>query len=278
MTVPDPYEMPLLKSESSFVNYIMINSIAAILLASLLSMVDIFMLSRVKENHSFGYYIVRKTISYVISIFVVLVIVISIMNHALHISLTEVSGTFLPRIYIGYIMFSLVISILIGFLSQINDKFGPGILLPMFLGKYHHPREEEKMFMFLDLTGSTTHAERLGHVKYSHLIQDFLFDMNLAAMACEGEIYQYVGDEAIITWDLKKGIQNENCLQVIHEFNRIILEKKEKYMAKYDDFPKFKAGLHSGKIMVAEVGYLKKEIALSWRYNQYSSPYPRSLP
>jgi adenylate cyclase len=250
-----------MKADSSFLHYMVINSIAALLMGSFLSMIDVFLLSRIKENHSFGYYFFQKSACYMASIILVLAIIILIAKNIFNVSFENTSVLFLPRFSISYILFSLLISILIGFLSQVNDKFGPGILLPMFLGRYHQPREEEKMFMFLDLTGSTTHAERLGHVSYSYLIQDFLFDMNLAAMECHGEIYQYVGDEAIITWDLKKGLKNENCLRVIQSFNRIILEKKEKYIAKYGDFPTFKAGLHSGKVMVAEVGYLKKEIA-----------------
>jgi adenylate cyclase len=33
--------------------------------------------------------------------------------------------------------------------------------------------------MFLDLKGSTTHAERLGHVQFSELIQDCFIDLTV---------------------------------------------------------------------------------------------------
>ena len=40
----------------------------------------------------------------------------------------------------------------------------------------------------------------------------------------------------------------------------LIDRKKEKYIAKYGFYPKFKAGLHGGKVTVTWVGELKKEI------------------
>jgi len=177
------------------------------------------------------------------------------------ITFEESSGYFLTRGLTSYLLFSIIVSILIGFISQVNDKFGPGILLPMFLGKYHKPREEYKIFMFVDLTGSTTYAEKYGHVKYSHFIQDFLFDLNLAANQCSGQIYQYVGDEAIVTWDLDKGIEELNCINIFFVFKDILERKKDYYLKNYGDIPDFKAGSNSGNVMVAEVGYLKKEIA-----------------
>ncbi len=58
------------------------------------------------------------------------------------------------------------------FLKQVSRKFGPGNLRRLLMGKYYHPRLENRIFLFLDLKSSTTHAERLGHNRYSSLIQD----------------------------------------------------------------------------------------------------------
>jgi len=45
---------------------------------------------------------------------------------------------------------------------QFNTKFGEGNLFNMIRGKYQTPREEQRIFMFLDLNSSTTIAEKLG--------------------------------------------------------------------------------------------------------------------
>jgi len=58
------------------------------------------------------------------------------------------------------------------FILQVSDKFGQGVLMKFLVGLYHKPKEEIRIFMFPDLTSSTTLAEKLGHIKYSQLIQD----------------------------------------------------------------------------------------------------------
>jgi adenylate cyclase len=142
-----------------------------------------------------------------------------------------------------------------------NDKFGKGVFLKMLFGKYKEPKEEKRIFMFLDLKSSTTIAEKLGHLKYSQLIQDCFYDLNEVVPNFEAEIYQYVGDEAVLSWPYEKGLANNNCVALFFAFKNKLLEKTAYYTEKYNTIPEFKAGLHGGVLMVAEVGVVKKEVA-----------------
>ena len=152
-------------------------------------------------------------------------------------------------------------SIVFSFINIANDKFGKGVFIKMLLGKYRVPKEEKQIFMFLDLKSSTAIAEKLEHFKYSQLIQDCFYDLNEVAPKFKAEIYQYVGDEAVINWPFDKGITNNNCIELFFAFTQKLNNRKESYLNKYGVFPVFKAGLHGGKLMVAEVGVVKKEIA-----------------
>ncbi|MEO1448888.1 MAG: adenylate/guanylate cyclase domain-containing protein [Bacteroidota bacterium] len=159
------------------------------------------------------------------------------------------------------IIYTGVVSVLFNLIRQMNSMFGPGILFKIITGKYHHPKEEERIFMFLDLKSSTTYAERLGHVLYSELIQDCFYDLTDAVQAHNVSIYQYVGDEAVLTWTLKEGFRNLNCIEAFFSFERSIQARADYYFNKYDLVPAFKAGVNVGLVMVAEVGVIKKEIA-----------------
>ena len=99
----------------------------------------------------------------------------------------------------------------------ITEKFDKANLLKIFFGYYRTPKEEHRIFMFLDLKSSTTYAEKLGHLKYSQLIQDCFYDLNDVVEQYKAEIYQYIGDEAILTWDWKKGIQSNRCIEICHD-------------------------------------------------------------
>jgi adenylate cyclase len=63
-------------------------------------------------------------------------------------------------------------SVAFGFVRQMSAMAGPRVLVNLLLGKYHHPKIETRIFMFLDMEGSTTIAERLGHEVFFRLRQE----------------------------------------------------------------------------------------------------------
>ncbi len=155
----------------------------------------------------------------------------------------------------------IICSLLFSFIRLANDKFGKGIMFKMLIGRYKNPREVEKIFMFLDMKSSTAHAEELGHLKYSMLIQDCFFYLNKIINKYDAEVYQYVGDEAVLSWTPKRGIRHLNCIKLFFDFDRKLKRHSKYYKKKYGIQPEFKAGLHTGKIIIAEVGTVKKELA-----------------
>lgn len=159
-------------------------------------------------------------------------------------------------IYFYVLMTDLAMSVL----REINLMLGEGNLGKMITGKFYHPREEERIFMFLDLQSSTTLAEQLGHLKYSHLIQDCFNDLGVVAEDA-AEIYQYVGDEAVLTWPYLTGIKNTNVLNAYFRFARQLASRAGYYEQRYGVLPFFKAGIHGGQVTVTQIGKYKKEIA-----------------
>ena len=123
--------------------------------------------------------------------------------------------------------------------------------------------EVDRVFMFLDLKSSTEIAESLGHNKYFDLLNDFFSDISDPIVACQGEIYQYVGDEVVITWPLDKGIEKAQCLQCFFHICDVIEMGADRYVEKYGLIPEFKAGMHYGKVTTGSIGTIKKETVFS---------------
>ena len=201
---------------------------------------------------------------------VVFVILISVIRYLIHPYVSKL--LFDTAIFITeqrawdaffYILLSynVVIELLITLISQVNKKYGPGILLPLLLGKYRSPKEEERIFLFMDLKSSTTIAEALGHLKYSALIRDSFMDINSLVSRYKAQIYQYVGDEIVISWPMRKGLADSACVQFFFACEKKLRDKGDHYMKKYERIPEFKAGLHIGKVTAVEVGDIKRDIA-----------------
>ena len=131
----------------------------------------------------------------------------------------------------------------------------------MLLGKYRNPQEEERILMFVDLKGSTKIAEQLGHQAYSKFIQDCFSDLNNVLRKYQADVYQYVGDEAVLSWTNQNGFRNNNCVNLFFAFKTKLAKREQYYLKHYNIIPHFKAGLHAGELMIAEVGTIKKELA-----------------
>ena len=143
---------------------------------------------------------------------------------------------------------------------QIKRLHRPGDLIKYVAGKYHLPEEVNKIFLFIDLKSSTTIAEKLGNTKYSSFLIDYFHDMTGAILMSKAEIYQYIGDEIILTWSFNSGVKYARCINCFFDILTSIEMQREKYLKKYGVQPEFKAALHAGKVSVTWIGTIKKEI------------------
>jgi adenylate cyclase len=157
----------------------------------------------------------------------------------------------------GVIVISTFVALLV------KDKYGPGVFRSFLMGKYFHPRREERTIMFLDLRASTAIAEFLGEEKYFRFVRD-VFRIATPPMLRHGaEIYQYVGDEVVLTWPGDAGLRDHRCVTCFYSVEETLQGASRYFRSQYDVTPEFKAGLHHGSVMVGEVGVVKREIAYS---------------
>jgi adenylate cyclase len=158
------------------------------------------------------------------------------------------------------LLYTGVVSFGFNFVKHVSRKFGPGNLRRLLLGTYYHPRLENRIFLFLDLKSSTSHAERLGHSRYSSLIQDCFRDLAVTSEHA-AEVYQYVGDEAVLSWEAGSGLEAHNCLRAFFRFRDELCSRADHYERNYGFVPEFKAGGNVGEVTGVEVGEIKREIA-----------------
>jgi len=166
------------------------------------------------------------------------------------------------RFVLALVILTLV-SFVINFVRQLNRMLGPGTLMNLLLGRYHRPVAEDRIFMFLDLNDSTAIAAALGPLRFNDFKNDFFHDIAEPVLETQGQIYQYVGDEAVVTWTLDRGLRQGNCLRCVFLVTERIHERRQRYLGRYGIVPEFKAGLHGGPVVTAEIGDIKKDIVHS---------------
>ena len=116
--------------------------------------------------------------------------------------------------------------------------------------------------MFIDLKDSTPISEQLGHEQYFSFIKDFIYYVSSAVLENDGHIYQYVGDEVVVTWPYKRS-------NILKSTNTVILARRmlqhasDYFRRKYGVIPEFRVGLHAGQVTIGEIGVIKKDLAIS---------------
>ena len=231
------------------------------------STVETFVFSRQRQRFTFSVLLMLRTLFYLVlvcsTVFWVAVYHASLMA-SMTVTETIASPKFQKFLYEGeflqIVLFSLGVSFVVNFIRQINRLLGHNALLMFITGKYHQPMEEERIFMFLDLKSSTTIAEKLGNIKYHRFLNDFFHDISPAIVESKGTIYQYVGDEVVVTWTKEKGLKEANCIACYFRIAAAIHLKAEKYEAHFGFVPEFKAGYHYGPVITGEIGDVKREI------------------
>ena len=225
-----------------------------------LGIVEEFLLKRIFQKIAFYKVLFIRTILYSLAITIILSLVLSI-----EIAFDEQIPYFdawvfyfqSPLFKRDY-FFSLAFVFMIIFIAQIIQLIGLNNLTRLFLGQYHKPREVRRIFMFIDLNDSTSLAEDLGNELFSSFVKEYFNDISDAINMYSGEIYQYVGDEVSVVWSIRG--KNDHCLNCFFQAQEIIDGKRDQYLTRYGNVPQFKAGAHVGKVVVTEVGKLKKEL------------------
>ncbi|MGB0950181.1 MAG: adenylate/guanylate cyclase domain-containing protein, partial [Marinirhabdus sp.] len=146
---------------------------------------------------------------------------------------------------------------------MVNEKYGPGVFPDYLLGRYFMPKKERRIFMFADIKNATGIAETLGEKKYFNFLKDFFRDIAPAIVQSHGEVYQYVGDEVVLSWKMKHGLKGGNAIRCFYNMKRSIGKQRPRYLKRYGHVPEFKAGYHYGDVMVGELGQIKREIVFS---------------
>jgi adenylate cyclase len=250
----------------AFARNIVTMPLVALVTGTLIGVLEIFYFNKWFIKKSFSKKILYKSFIYLVIIlfFLVVTFIGTADGMAAAVSRTE-TWDYARAFFTNYSLISVCIYItpiilISQFYTEVSDSIGHAALRNFFLGKYHRPVQEERIFMFLDMRSSTTIAEKLGHVRYFEMLKEYFADLSAPVIDHSGEIYQYAGDEMIVSWKLKNGIENSNCIQCFFAMKEVLGRRAARYQEQFGLLPGFKAGFHCGMVTTGEIGVLKKEI------------------
>jgi adenylate cyclase len=152
-----------------------------------------------------------------------------------------------------------VIFLVISEFLQMRRVIGGRTLNALLLGRYHRPVREERIFLLVDIKGSTALAERLGDERAHAFITSTFFDIDQPILEHGGEVHSYVGDGLIASWPLARG-DASRCVDCYLAIQRTLAARADHYRQRYGLAPEVRAVLHAGPIVAGECGDAKLSI------------------
>lgn len=156
--------------------------------------------------------------------------------------------------------FSVALVVTVSVAMELRRLIGPGVFGAVLFGRYRYPRPERRLFLILDVVGSTTLAERLGPERFLAFLNRWVHTLTEPLLTAKGRIYRYVGDEAILTWEWT-GDAADRALAFAVDATRAIAADKAVWKRDFGEMPRMRIALHGGPVIAGEMGDLKREIA-----------------
>jgi len=146
--------------------------------------------------------------------------------------------------------------------AEITRLLGKEATIALVSGRYGRPRLEDRVVLFADIVGSTSLAERIGELRFHDFMREVFLDVAEAIEVSQGDVHKYVGDAVIVTWPLKRGVQEGACLVAALAMHKALADRALFYRKEFDAEARLRISLHCGTVAAGEIGDWKKEIAL----------------
>ncbi|MEM8589954.1 MAG: adenylate/guanylate cyclase domain-containing protein [Pseudomonadota bacterium] len=159
-----------------------------------------------------------------------------------------------PHVYL-YVLGLVAVAALV---VEITHIIGPRVLGNLLIGRYQTPVEEERVFLFIDLAGSSQIAQKLGDLEFQKLLSRFFFDIGETILEARGEIHAYIGDGVIVTWP--RVIGDARPVTTFFAIQDMLARQRRSYKGAFGVEPRVRGAVHGGPVVMAACGDAKRAI------------------
>jgi adenylate cyclase len=153
-----------------------------------------------------------------------------------------------------------MVTLLLVLLRQASQLVGERTFRMVMRGRYRRPRAEERFFLFIDIVGSTPVAEKLGALSVHRYLNRIFQETSDPVDDHGGEVYQYVGDEIVVTWLVPEGRGEAKPLACFFAIEAALAQAAPDFEREFGTLPKLRAALHAGEVVTGEAGGSRRAI------------------
>jgi len=169
-------------------------------------------------------------------------------------STIDVRETMQDAVFCAFVLIAAV------FVLEMRALLGGRVLATAMLGGYAAPAEEQRLFMIVDMVGSSEAAEALGGRRYHGFLSEAFRLVESEIEDEGGEIYTYVGDALFATWRLEGPQRNVRALKAAVRIFAALERAASSFKKNYDRQPRIRAVLHGGTVLIGQYGDVRRQV------------------
>ena len=190
----------------------------------------------------------------------IVVVAVTLVPELLPFGASAITSTRTPRTLAITVAFSLAVTFVFVTVLQAATLLGRRTFRDLVFGRYRRPRAEQRFFLFVDVVGSSAIAERLGPLDAHRFLAAVFSAVAEPVAEARGEIYQYVGDEIVVTWTAVEGAVRARPLRCLFAMRGALRARADRFRARFAVEPELRAALHFGEVIAGEVGDQRRAI------------------
>jgi adenylate cyclase len=215
-------------------------------------------LGRMLERAPFAMTVAIKALTY--GSVIVVCEAVDLGGRAAHGAAYEYPGLFASRMAAISIAFAGSAFLFVLLMIEVARLLGPGTLVALVCGRYHRPRTDERFFLFVDVVGSTSLAERLGP-EGIHRFLARVFRVSADAIDDHlGDVYHYVGDALVVTWTVPRGRVDARPLACFFAIEAALASTAAGFVRDFGVTPRVHGAVHVGPVTAGEIGDTRRGI------------------
>lgn len=159
------------------------------------------------------------------------------------------------------LFFTLAVVAFFALLLEFRALIGGRTFNSIVLGRYHRPRRERRIFLFVDIKGSAALTAEIGDEQYQALLARLFFELDEIVVDYGGEVHTYVGDLMVATWSWSDPERNARAVAAVFAMQDHLAARCNDYRGEFGVVPGLWASLHGGEVVTGEYGGSKRQIA-----------------
>jgi len=195
----------------------------------------------------------------------IVIVAVTLVPDALPFGTSAITSTRTARTVAITVAFSLAVTFVFVTVLQAATLLGRRTFRDLVFGRYRRPRAERRFFLFVDVVGSSAIAERLGPLDAHRFLSAVFSAVAEPVAEARGEIYQYVGDEIVVTWTEAEGAHRARPLRCLFAMRLFAMRaaldaRAQRFRTRFGVEPALRAALHFGEVIAGEVGDQRRAI------------------